>query len=76
MTLTYLTSYYRYTRLYQYTYYIMVYHNTRHERNLLPTSTMVMEKDPDKWYRKFSRNIHGLRRDKPYSNLQWPPAAQ
>ena len=33
----------------------------------------VMVDQPDVWYKKFSRNIHGLRRDKPYNNLEWPP---
>ena len=33
----------------------------------------VMVDQPDVWYKKFSRNIHGLRGDKPYNNLEWPP---
>ena len=35
----------------------------------------VMVEQPDVWYKKFSRNIHGLRSDKPYTNLKWPPEA-
>ena len=35
----------------------------------------VMVEQPDVWYKKFSRNIHGLRSDKPYNNLKWPPDA-
>ncbi len=54
--------------------FLKLFSSPRHEPNLLPTSTMVMEKDPDGWYRKFSRNLHGLRGDKPYSKLQWPPS--
>lgn len=45
----------------------------RKVHNMLPTTTMVMEENPHPWYKKFSRNIHGLRSEKPYSNLQWPP---
>ena len=45
----------------------------KQEKNLIPTSTMVMEEKPGVWYKKFSRNLHGLKKDKPYSNLQWPP---
>ncbi len=41
--------------------------------NPVPVATKVMVEQPDVWYRKFSRNIHGLRKDKPYNNLQWPP---
>jgi hypothetical protein len=43
--------------------------------NPLPTATKAMVEKQDVWYRKFSRNIHGLRKDKPYNNLQWPPTA-
>ena len=42
-------------------------------RDLIPTSTKVMEEKPKTWYAKFSRNIHGLRKDMPYNNLEWPP---
>ena len=45
----------------------------RDQTNPLPTSTMVMEENPNDWYRKFSRNIHGLKRDQPYNDMKWPP---
>jgi len=48
----------------------------RKEPNLLPTSSKAMEEKPQVWYRKFSRNIHGLKGEKPYANLQWPPKRQ
>lgn len=41
--------------------------------NLIPTATKVMVEEPKQWYTQFSRNIHGLKRDMPYNNLQWPP---
>ncbi|TRY73056.1 hypothetical protein TCAL_05468 [Tigriopus californicus] len=52
---------------------IEVQNRIPNKTNLIPTATKVMVEEPKQWYTQFSRNIHGLKRDMPYNNLQWPP---
>merc|ERR1712217_63822 len=39
----------------------------------LPASTKQGSDNPCKWYKQFARNMGGMRENKPYKNLQWPP---